>query len=75
MCGSFSVLDGSELGKNVITSGADMSSWYILILRKKIYWFLVKWKRWFRCYYVDCRKDIFYKVDWAIKDILFKVAL
>ena len=35
MCGSFSVLDGSELGKNVITSGADMSSLVHFDFKKK----------------------------------------
>ena len=35
MCGSFSVLDGSELGKNVITSAADMSSLVHFDFKKK----------------------------------------
>ena len=41
--GSFLLSNGSDFGKNVIIFGDDMSSWgYILIIKRKIFWFLVK---------------------------------
>ena len=40
---SFLLSNGSDFGKNVIIFGDDMSSWgYVLIIKRKIFWFLVK---------------------------------